>query len=115
MHELSIALSIIDLVEAETTFRGGIRVDAVHLKIGQLCGIAKEALVSAYDLASEQTPLEGSRLVIEELPVLVNCPQCRAQTPVRSLQCCCCVFCGTPGFDIVQGRELMLTALEVRS
>jgi hydrogenase nickel incorporation protein HypA/HybF len=115
MHELSIAVSIIELVQEEIELRGGIQVDAIHLKIGQLSGIAKEALVSAYDLASQQTSLEGARLVIEDVPVLINCPHCRAQTRVQSLQYCCCVVCGTPGVDIVQGRELMLTALEVRS
>jgi hydrogenase nickel incorporation protein HypA/HybF len=115
MHELSIALSIIELVQEESDSRGGIQVDAIHLKVGQLSGIAKEALVSAYDLASQQTPLQGTRLVIEDIPVLVNCPQCQTRRQVQSLQFFCCVVCGTPGLDVAQGRELTLAALEVRS
>jgi hydrogenase nickel incorporation protein HypA/HybF len=115
MHELSIALSIIDLVQEESSAHGEVQVEAVHLKIGQLSGVVKDALVSSYEMATQDTPLEGSRLVIEEVPVVVNCPECKAPRPVHSVQSCCCAVCGTPTVNIVQGRELMVTALEVRS
>lgn len=115
MHELSIALSIIDLVQDEVQSQEGIQVDAVHVKVGQLSGIVKDALVSSYEIACLHTSLEGTRLVIEEVPVIVNCPQCHAPRQVHSAQSCCCAVCGTATADIVQGRELMVTALEVRS
>ena len=115
MHELSIALSIIDLIQEETDAHAELRVEAVHLKIGQLSGVVKDALVSSYEIATQATPLEGSRLVIEEVPVVVNCPECKAPRPAQSAQSCCCAVCGTPTASIVQGRELMVTALEVRS
>lgn len=66
MHELSIALSIIELAEEEVERQGEVRVDAVHLKLGRLSGVAREALQSCYDLACEGTTLAGSRLIIEE-------------------------------------------------
>ena len=56
MHELSIALSILDLAAEEAERHGG-RVAAVHLRLGPLAGVVKDALVSAYDLAREGTPL----------------------------------------------------------
>ncbi len=56
MHELSIALSILDIAEEEAGDRVG-RVAAVHLKLGPLSGVVKEALLSAYDLAREGTAL----------------------------------------------------------
>ena len=36
--------------------------------------MVKEALLSSYEMASEGTPLAGSRLVFEEVPVVVFCP-----------------------------------------
>ena len=69
MHELSIALSIIEGVEEELTrYEDDARVAAVHLRLGPLSGVAKEALLFSYDLACEGTRLEGSRLAIEEAP-----------------------------------------------
>lgn len=113
MHELSIALSIIDVAEEEAQRRGGANVLAVHLKLGPLSGVVKEALLSAWDLACEQTALEGARLIVEEVPVLVHCVVCNAQRPVESIQEMRCRTCGTLSPDIVFGRELEVTALEI--
>jgi Zn finger protein HypA/HybF involved in hydrogenase expression len=38
MHELSIAMSIVELAQEEAE-RRGIQVDAVHLKLGALSGV----------------------------------------------------------------------------
>src|SRR5271154_1543412 len=74
MHELSIAMSIVEMAEEEASHRNA-RVNAVHLKLGMLSGVVKAALLSSYELACEGTELEGSPLVIEEIPVVVYCPQ----------------------------------------
>ena len=66
MHELSIALSIVDGVEEEAARHGGGPVRAVHLRLGRLSGVVREALLFAYDRACDGTSLEGSALQIEE-------------------------------------------------
>ena len=53
MHELSIALGIVDIAEEESDRRGGVAVLSVHIKLGPLSGVVKEALTSAYELARE--------------------------------------------------------------
>ncbi len=58
MHELSIAMSIVEMAEEEAERHGG-RVAAVHLKLGKLSGVVKEALLSSYEMACEDTPLAG--------------------------------------------------------
>jgi hydrogenase nickel incorporation protein HypA/HybF len=113
MHELSIALGILEVTEEEAERRGGVRVEAIHVRLGPLSGVVKEALVSAWQLAAEQTPFEHSRLVIEEAPIAVFCSKCQAERPVESIQRFCCVECGTPASEVVRGRELLLSALEL--
>lgn len=49
MHELSIAMSIVDMAQEELEHHGGVQVQAVHLKLGRLTGIVKEALLSSYE------------------------------------------------------------------
>jgi hydrogenase nickel incorporation protein HypA/HybF len=112
MHELSIAMSIVELAQEETERRGG-RISAVHLKLGALSGVAKEALLSSYEMACEDTCLEGSRLIFEDVPVIVFCPHCQAQRSLSSMQWFCCPECGTPTPEIVQGKELEVVALEM--
>ena len=96
MHELSIALSIIDVAGEVLARQQGVnRVEAIHLRLGPLSGVVKEALLSAWDLACEQSPVAGSRLVIEDVPVAVFCPQCNAERSVVSIQEMRCRECGT--------------------
>jgi hydrogenase nickel incorporation protein HypA/HybF len=113
MHELSIAMSIVDLAEEESARLGGARITAVHLRLGLLSGVVKDALLSSFEMACEDTPLAGSRLIVEEVPVLVFCRTCDARRPVHSTQLFCCSECGTPTGEVVQGKELLVVGLEV--
>jgi hydrogenase nickel incorporation protein HypA/HybF len=113
MHELSIAMGILEITEEESERRGGVHVDAIHLRLGPLSGVVKEALLSAWQLASEQSEFENSRLVIEDVPIAVYCSTCRAERPVQSIQHMCCAECDTPSMQVVHGRELLVSALEL--
>jgi len=113
MHELSIAMSIVEMAQEEAEQRGGVQISAVHLKLGALSGVVKEALLSAYEMACYDTPLQGSCLVVDEVPVVVFCPTCQLQRPLSSTQLFCCSECGTPTSEIVQGKELEVVALEI--
>jgi hydrogenase nickel incorporation protein HypA/HybF len=113
MHELSIAMSIVELAEEEAESRG-VKIEAVHLKLGALSGVVKDALLSCYEMACDQTPLQGSRLIVEDVPVIIFCPNCQAQRPLSSVQLFCCPECGTPSSEIVQGKELEVVALEIQ-
>lgn len=113
MHELSIVLSILDVAEEELERHGGAQVEAIYLRLGPLAGVVKEALLSAYELAREATPFQSSRLVIEEVPIVVFCSKCDAERPVRSMQDFCCAECDTPASKLIHGKELELAALEL--
>jgi hydrogenase nickel incorporation protein HypA/HybF len=113
MHELSIAMSIVEMAQEEAEQRGGAHISAVHLKLGTLSGVVKEALMSSYEMACYDTPLHGSRLVVEEVPVVVFCPSCRERRPLSSVQLFCCAECGTPTSEVVQGKEIEVVALEI--
>jgi len=113
MHELSIALSIIEGAAEEARKHDGSRVATVHLKLGALSGVVKSALLFSYELACEGTPLEGSSLIIEEVPITVFCSRCDLERELASIQQLCCPVCGEPTPQILQGKELELTALEI--
>ena len=68
MHELSIVLSMIEMASEEVDRHGGGRVTALHLKLGALSGVVKEALTFSWEIACQGTALEGSQLIIEETP-----------------------------------------------
>jgi hydrogenase nickel incorporation protein HypA/HybF len=112
MHELSIAMSIVDAALDESQ-RRGVQVTAVHLRLGALSGVVKDALLFSWEVASQDTPLQGSQLIVEDMPVVVFCPQCNDQRTLTSVQSFTCPDCGVPTMDVRQGKELEVFALEV--
>jgi hydrogenase nickel incorporation protein HypA/HybF len=115
MHELSIAMSIVEMAQEEAESHADASILAVHLRLGKLSGVVKEALQSCYEMATFATRLEGSKLVIEEVPVEVFCPQCNVARPIDSIQWFCCPDCGTPTPTVLKGRELEVVALEMHA
>ena len=113
MHELSIAMSIVEMAEEESEKRGGARVSAVHLKLGALSGVVKDALLSSYEMACEGTVLEGSRLEIQEIPIVAHCSVCDQPRTVDSVQWFVCPVCASPVSKVLQGREMEVVALEI--
>ncbi|MCE9529622.1 MAG: hydrogenase maturation nickel metallochaperone HypA [Planctomycetes bacterium] len=113
MHELSIAVTILDIVAEEAVKLGECRVVGVHLKLGPLSGVAQEALRGAFEIARENSPYPDAKLLVELVPISISCLTCGATRSVVSMQQLCCSVCGTFTSDIVGGRELEVTALEV--
>lgn len=112
MHELSIALAILDIAAARASQEPG-RATAVHVRIGELSGVEAEALLASWDLARRASLLENAELAIECVPVLGECPACQAKRRPLSIQHLRCPTCEGELTRIVAGRELEVTALEM--
>ncbi len=113
MHELSIALSIVDMAEEEARRQGATLVKAVHLKVGPLSGVVQEALRFSYGIGCEGTMLEGSALVIEDEPAIIYCDRCEVERALVSIQSFFCPVCSAPASRVVRGNELELIAMEI--
>ena len=113
MHELSIALSIVEIASEEAGRLGVARVEAVHVRLGALSGVVKDALLFAWDLACADTPAAGSRLEIEEIPVKIFCTTCAAERTPESPMDFHCPVCGGLSIEVRAGRELEVAALEM--
>jgi hydrogenase nickel incorporation protein HypA/HybF len=114
MHELSIALSIVDMAIEEMERQNSGRVAAIHLNVGILSGVVPAALRASFELARESTVLANAELVIEEIPLSALCDTCRIER-VLLFPNLSCPVCGTPTPEILRGRELEVTALEIES
>src|SRR5262249_24681219 len=113
MHELSIALSLIDAATEKAAELGAVRVEALHVRLGSLSGVVRDALLFSFDLAAAGTPIEGARLEIEDIPVVVFCQNCKTEQELPGVQSFRCPVWDTPTPDVVRGRDLELAALEV--
>jgi hydrogenase nickel incorporation protein HypA/HybF len=112
MHELSIAHSLVEIAEEAAAKAGVARVTVVHLRLGVIAGVVRDALLFGFDVASAGTRLEGARLEIEEVPLQVYCETCATVVALPDVRCFRCPQCGAACRRIVTGQEIELAALE---
>lgn len=112
MHELSLCLSIFRIVDDARQQRP---VETVNLQVGELRQVIPETLERCWEVVTYQTPLEGSRLEIDPVPVELVCMHCPARTfathPLVLLEC---GSCGSAQVVVMSGEELTVTAIDVR-
>ena len=113
MHELSIVSSVVDSVTEAISAYPGARVQAVNLRIGTLQSVIVESLEFCWGIATQDTPLAGSRLAVKMLPVVACCTACGATSELPSLHSFTCPQCHAPVTDLRQGRELDIDSVEI--
>lgn len=111
MHELSIALSLIEQIEQVAAQHPG-AVRSAQIRIGVLSGVDCEALRFAWEIARAGTPFASTALQIESVPLRVHCPAC-GSTHAAEMHAILCPRCVTPEQEILEGRELQLASLEI--
>jgi len=110
MHELSIAIRIVEIAREST----GEAVASVRVRVGARSGVVPEALRFAWGPATAGTPLAGSTLEIDETPAAVWCETCgRERELPPDSPALCCPDCDTPAASLTRGRELEILSLEI--
>ncbi|MFE2044450.1 hydrogenase maturation nickel metallochaperone HypA [Streptomyces sp. NPDC059477] len=113
MHEMSIALAVIEQVEEAAERAGDITaVRSVRLQVGELAGVVPEALTFSFELARAGTLLDGAELIAEPVPGRARCAPCDHTWAVGMPPRLSCPRCAGSRTDLLSGRELRIT--EVR-
>jgi hydrogenase nickel incorporation protein HypA/HybF len=112
MHELALANSVLEAVQAEAAKRPGARLRQVGLRVGELAGVDPEALQFAFTVLVQGTDLEPLAIEIQTCPRRQRCPQC-GQEFVVIASSLVCPRCGQARTKLCGGDELDLVYLEV--
>lgn len=112
VHEAAIMQEILEAAATEARKSGSERVWRVHVRIGRLAGVVPEALRFAFDALTPGTVAEGGWMEIEMVPALCRCVRCERtfEPPDFVFEC---PACRSLDVEILQGRELELSQLEV--
>jgi len=113
MHEMGIAQQLVQIAldsipkEIENP-----KVEKVNLKIGRLASVVEHSLAFCFEIITKDTPLETARLNIDFIPVMVHCRSCdhnwEVTGPVFK-----CQFCEDGDVEMITGREIEITSLEL--
>jgi hydrogenase nickel incorporation protein HypA/HybF len=112
VHELSIAQSLLEIVEEEARPYSGARVTWIKLRIGQLSAVVPDALRFAFEAITRGGIAEGAVLEIEEVPLRIRCHQCDKGFTVED-PFMVCPQCEGNDVEMVSGRELEIRSMEI--
>jgi len=112
VHELAICQALMEQVERIAQEERADQVLSIHLAIGPLSGVESRLLEQAFSVARAGSIAASAELVIESMPVQVNCKQCGQLTealPGRLV----CGSCGDWRTSLISGDELELRHVEL--
>jgi len=115
MHEMSIAQSLIRIIEQEMVRNRVDRLVRVKISYGRISAIVPEALQTAFQALIHNTHLEGAVLETSEIPLRAKCRSCfREFSGGDDLFVMTCSHCGAEfGHEIISGKEMFVEELEV--
>jgi len=112
MHELSIAMSIVDIASRQAEAASAEIVSQIELDIGTLSGIEYESLEFALSVAKKDSMLEFTHFKINRIEPLCECRACdHLYSPGSDFGPC--PNCGKHEPEFIRGRELQIKSLLV--
>jgi hydrogenase nickel incorporation protein HypA/HybF len=112
MHEMSITLSMIDIVTEEMEKRGVERLERLRIRVGELTAVEPQSLLFCFEVCTKDTPLEGAQLDIEEVPLTGTCMDCNEEFHLEGFLSLC-PRCEGGRIEKISGNELDIVSMEV--
>jgi len=112
VHELGITQNIVEIAEQTARDQGARKVLSVTIEVGELSGVIPDAVEFCFEACVQGTLLEGSRLIIDKIPGLGRCDDCRAEFRLDNMTFNC-PACGSYALQRLQGEELSIREVEI--
>jgi len=114
MHELSIALSIVESAEEAARNNGASLISKVEVEIGTMAGVETDALLFAWDSVIQNTMAQNAPLIIHSIQAMANCTECGKDFPIDNYFTEC-PQCKSFRYQVTRGRELKVSSLTIDS
>jgi len=110
MHELTIAQNILEIAGETLAGCEYSKVVKVQIELGELSGVDEQALLFALECLTPKTVLENAGIEVNRIEARMRCRACSHEfRPSEIFDIC--PSCGSPGADIVAGKELSVKSL----
>ncbi len=114
MHEMSIAMGMIDELTRIAQENNAKKVVTVNLKIGKMSGIVTDSLRFVFDAVKLEYPLlSATEIIVEEVPLIYKCRDCSNLFETDEIYFLSCPDCKSCRLELVSGEELNIENLEI--
>ena len=112
MHELAVTEGLLKICKEEKDKNNFKKIKEIRIKVGALTGLVPSCIDYYFEIISKDTIAEGSRLIIEDLPIKIKCKECLYEGEVKK-EDYYCPKCNSFKISIENGREFYVDSLEV--
>ena len=112
MHEMSIALNIIDIAQEYAEKEQAKEVKEIELEIGTLAGIEFEALEFALTVSLKNSLIENAQINIHKVQAKSVCQDCKYEFDAVHLFDNC-PKCKSYNTKLIKGKELQVKSLVI--
>jgi hydrogenase nickel incorporation protein HypA/HybF len=111
MHELSIAMNIVDSASEYAIKHQLQKISKVEIAVGKLSGVVAESLYFVWSEACKDSLLQDSKLAVNMVPLKMHCNNCNKDTILEDILLIC-PHCDSLDTTVIEGKELIITKLE---
>jgi hydrogenase nickel incorporation protein HypA/HybF len=112
MHEMALAESVRDIVDATARANGARRVAAVRLEIGKLAQVEVDAMRFAFDVVMRGSLADSARLEIEQPDGSAWCMRCCKPVLIEQ-RGAACPACASYQLQVTGGERMRVLEIEV--
>jgi len=112
VHEMSMAISIIDIAIAEAAKAHARTINEIEVEVGQLAGVMLESLNFCLEAAARTTMAESATFTLIQVLGRGDCLTCKHQVMISEFPAQC-NECGGFGVNITAGTELKIRSISI--
>ena len=112
MHELSIVVNILEIVENAAAEHRAKAVHEIEMEIGMLAGIEFDALEFAFENAPKSETLKNVKFKVHKIQPESRCMDCNHQFETHEYSTPC-PKCSSIRTELVKGNELRVMAFKI--
>ncbi len=112
MHEMTIAINIVDIICQKANDEKAVKVNIVELVIGELSGIMINSLEFCFEAACKNTIADGAELKINIINAEAFCKSCNKNFSIES-DFSPCPTCNDFNFELIKGKEFSIKSFNI--
>lgn len=113
MHELPITQSILEIALRHAESANAVKVTDLYLVIGELSSVIDDSVQFHWEILSQGTIAEGSRLHFERIPAKLTCLDCGNDYKLDDGALTACPQCNGFKIKVIEGEEFRLDSIEI--
>lgn len=112
MHELSLAMSVKEIVETAARENCAKSVKEITIVVGKFSSVAPDAMSFAMDVAKKNSVFEEAEIIIKEIDTVLSCSKCGEESVMENFEFRC-GSCGSGNVQIISGDRMYVESIDI--